>query len=105
MTRRTPLLTVLGALLVVGGAVAAFFALRGGEGEIERAPAFGSAPLAAPPGADWITNGGSLSNERYSPLAQIDVSNVAHLRGVWQVHLGSGGAGKYSGEAQPLVYR
>src|SRR5207237_4260941 len=28
-----------------------------------------------------------------------------HLRGVWQVHLGSGGAGKYSGEAQPLVYR
>src|SRR5690349_4237812 len=36
------------------------------------APAFGSDQLAAQPTSDWITNGGSLANDRYSPLDEID---------------------------------
>ena len=54
---------------------------------------------------NWITNGGSISNQRYSPLTQINSGNVAGLKGLWHVHLGSGIAGKYSGEAQPIVYK
>jgi PQQ-dependent dehydrogenase (methanol/ethanol family) len=69
------------------------------------APAFSSDELAAAPTDGWITNGGSLANQRYSPLDEINTDNVADLRGVWQVNLdGSGTAAKYSGEATPIVY-
>jgi quinohemoprotein ethanol dehydrogenase len=68
-------------------------------------PAFSASELASPPTTNWITNGGSISNQRYSPLAQINASNVARLKGIWHVNLRSGSAGKYSGEAQPLVYK
>ena len=64
-----------------------------------------AAELAAAPTNNWITNGGSLSNQRYSPLDQITSANVSKLGGVWHVHLrGSGLAAKYSAESQPLVY-
>jgi quinohemoprotein ethanol dehydrogenase len=33
------------------------------------------------PGTDWLTNGGDLSNQRYSTLKQINTSNVKQLRG------------------------
>jgi alcohol dehydrogenase (cytochrome c) len=60
--------------------------------------------LRSPVGKDWITNGGNLSNQRYSTLKQIDTSNVTQLKGVWMTRLkGSGSAGKYSFEASPLV--
>jgi quinohemoprotein ethanol dehydrogenase len=68
------------------------------------APAFSSSALASLPRTSWITNGGSLANQRYSPLNQINTGNVTRLKGVWHVHLHSGIAGKYSGEAQPIVY-
>ncbi len=56
------------------------------------------------PTTSWEHNGGSYSNERYSPLKEVDVSNVANLKGVWHTRLkGSGTAAKYSGEAQPIV--
>ena len=55
-------------------------------------------------GSDWSTNGGTMSNQRYSTLDEIDTSNVAQLKGVWRTHLnGSGVAAKYSGESQPIV--
>ena len=55
-------------------------------------------------GSDWSTNGGDMSNQRYSTLDDIDTSNVAQLKGVWRTHLnGSGVAAKYSGESQPIV--
>ena len=58
------------------------------------------------PEQDWITNGGTVFNQRYSPLDQIDTSNVSQLKGVWRTHLnGSAMAAKYSAEAQPLVYK
>ena len=69
------------------------------------APAFSGERLASLPLEDWITNGGNVYNQRYSPLDQIDRSNVSQLRGVWRTHLnGSGLDNKYSGEAQPIVY-
>jgi alcohol dehydrogenase (cytochrome c) len=71
----------------------------------EPAPAFTPAQLRAAPTDGWPTNGGSLYNQRYSPLRRIDRGNVGRLRGVWRTHLErSGLAPKYSGEAQPLVY-
>ena len=75
-------------------------------GEIPKAPNFTAADLSALPTDDWLTAGGSLKNERYSPLDQIDTSNVSQLKGVWMTHLdGSGLAAKYSAESQPIVYK
>jgi quinohemoprotein ethanol dehydrogenase len=88
--------------------VAARAAAPGGEavGNIVPAPAFSAEELAADPRENWLTNGGSLSNARYSPLDEIDTDNVEDLKGVWMTHLnGSGEATKYSAEAQPIVYQ
>src|SRR5262245_9033923 len=75
----------------------------------QRAPAappkFTAKELTAPAPTGWITNGGNIYNQRYSPLARIDRSNVASLKPAWRTHLnGSGTDSKYSGQAQPLVY-
>src|SRR6516165_6120771 len=60
--------------------------------------------LQSPVGKDWATNGGNLTNQRYSTLKQIDTSNVTNLKGAWMIRLkGSGFGGKYSHEATPLV--
>ncbi|HKO37723.1 MAG TPA: PQQ-binding-like beta-propeller repeat protein [Solirubrobacterales bacterium] len=87
--------------------VAVRAAAPGGEavGNIVPAPAFTAEQLAADPKENWLTNGGSLSNARYSPLDEIDTENVEDLKGVWMTHLnGSGEATKYSAEAQPIVW-
>jgi quinohemoprotein ethanol dehydrogenase len=77
-----------------------------GTETIAAAPNFSAADLSALPNADWPTVGGSLMNERYSPLDQIDTSNVSQLKGVWRTHLdGSGVGAKYSAESQPVVYK
>src|SRR6478735_7290632 len=58
----------------------------------------------SPVGKDWVTNGGNMTNQRYSTLKQIDTSNVKQLKGAWMTRLkGSGLGGKYSFEATPLV--
>ena len=73
--------------------------------EPQLAPAFSSEELTEEPTTRWLTNGGTVYNQRYSPLDQIDTSNVADLRGVWMTDLdGSGVAAKYSQEAQPIFY-
>src|SRR6266581_2523485 len=60
--------------------------------------------LRSPIGKDWVTNGGNLTNQRYSTLKQINTSNVKQLKGAWMTRLkGSGFGGKYSAEASPLV--
>ena len=60
--------------------------------------------VRSPPGRDWVTDGGSLMNQRYSTLKQIDTTNVKQLKGAWMTRLkGSGMGGKYSAEATPLV--
>jgi quinohemoprotein ethanol dehydrogenase len=68
------------------------------------APAFSAAQLSAQPTDNWITNGGSVLNQRYSPLKEINTGNVKQLKGVWHVHLNSATGAKYSGESQPVVY-
>ena len=53
--------------------------------------------LRSPIGKDWVTNGGNLTNQRYSTLKQIDTTNVKQLKGAWMTRLkGSGLGGKYS---------
>ncbi len=67
------------------------------------APAFTAQQLVAPPRDGWITNGGNIFNQRYSPLTQINRDNVGRLKPSWRVALnGSGVASKYSGQGQPL---
>jgi alcohol dehydrogenase (cytochrome c) len=67
--------------------------------------AFSSQSLSVLPRGGWPTNGGSLFNQRYSPLESINRGNVARLKGVWRTHLNGSGLGpQYSGEAQPLVH-
>jgi quinohemoprotein ethanol dehydrogenase len=76
------------------------------SGGIEPAPAFTADELTEEPKEAWLTNGGTLSNQRYSPLDEIDTGNVDELKGVWMTDLdGSGVAAKYSAEGQPIVYR
>ncbi|HEX9876807.1 MAG TPA: PQQ-binding-like beta-propeller repeat protein [Gammaproteobacteria bacterium] len=75
------------------------------QAQPEQAPAFSGDRLRALPSADWVTNGGNIYNQRYSPLMQVNRGNVASLRGEWRTRLrGSGLDDKYSGEATPLVY-
>jgi quinohemoprotein ethanol dehydrogenase len=84
--------------------VAAALALAGCGGSTKGVSAFTADELTALPQQDWITNGGTVFNQRYSPLDQINRSNVADLKGVWRIHLNSATAFKYSGETQPLVH-
>src|SRR5918999_1830103 len=80
-------------------------ALRIARQQIEPAPAFSSDDLLEDPRENWITNGGTIFNQRYSPLDEIDTENVEDLKGVWMTDLrGSATAAKYSAEAQPIVY-
>jgi glucose dehydrogenase len=52
---------------------------------------------------DWLTYGGSLYNQRYSTLDQINTTNVKSLKGAWMTRLGSGRGSKYYFEADPIV--
>jgi alcohol dehydrogenase (cytochrome c) len=78
-----------------------------GEAEtagIEMAPAFTAAELEAPTN-EWITNGGSTTNDRFSPLEEINTENVKELKGDWLTHLHTATAAKFSAEGQPLEYK
>ena len=69
------------------------------------AQAFSTDALVQAPTDGWLTNGGNLFNQNYSPLDQINRENVGQLKGVWQTRLRGSGAGpRYSGEAQPIVH-
>jgi len=86
----------LAVLLAVSG-----YAQRPDAGE----RGFSATALAAAPTTSWPTNGGNLSNQRYSPLMAISRANVTQLKGMWRARLrGSGTAPQYSGFAQPLVH-
>ncbi len=84
-------------VLAFGLALLGPAALHAADLEIDRL-------LQSPVGKDWVTNGGNLTNQRYSTLKQIDTTNVKQLKGAWMTRLkGSGFGGKYSFEATPLV--
>ena len=68
-------------------------------------PAFTAADLVAYPTDSWVTNGGNLFNQRYSPLDQINRDSIAGMKADWRVHMnGSGSGPNHSGQAQPLFY-
>ena len=58
---------------------------------IAAAPAFSARDLTPRPTTGWLTNGGDLTNARYSPLKSIDTTNVSRLKGVWMTHLRKSG--------------
>jgi len=92
-------------LLFLIFALTAYSQLTPASDDITPAPAFNKSELVAMPQANWITNGGNLFNQRYSPLTQINRDNVASLKAVWRASLnGSGLNTRDSGQAQPLVY-
>jgi quinohemoprotein ethanol dehydrogenase len=95
------------AAAVIFLAAAAGFAwvlLAGDDGWPERVPALSAGQLTEEPTDVWLTNGGTVFNQRYSPLDEIDTSNVDQLKGAWMTNLESGTAAKYSAEAQPIFY-
>lgn len=75
-----------------------------GQSAIDPAPAFAE-ELADPPADSWPTNGRDLGNARFSPLDQIDRSNVGDLKAEWRINLGSGVGDRYSNEATPVVHQ
>ena len=54
---------------------------------LRSAPAFTAKQLTAWPRDGWITNGGNLFNQRYSPLTQINRDTVERLKPSWRVSL------------------
>src|SRR3984957_11718067 len=52
-------------------------------------------------GEEWLSYGFTPQETRYSPLNQINASNVSRLGLAWSVEVGPGGAGQ---EATPLVH-
>ncbi len=94
-------LLVLSSLIVL----LASYATTAQNAKIISAPAFTDDELKSLPHDDWITNGGNVYNQRYSPLKQINRDNVHELKAVWRARLdGSGMEIQHSGEAQPIVY-
>ena len=90
-----------GLQIVLSGALGVLIA---GAGAVWAADPEIDKLLQSPVGKDWVTNGGNMTNQRYSTLKQIDTSNVKQLKGAWMTRLkGSGLGGKYSFEATPLV--
>jgi alcohol dehydrogenase (cytochrome c) len=71
---------------------------------ITKAPAFDARQLTELPTAAWITNGGTLYNQRYSPLTRLNRDNVAGLKALWRTGMGSGMSPGNSGQAQILEY-
>jgi quinohemoprotein ethanol dehydrogenase len=72
---------------------------------IALAPEFSSDELNEVPGDNWITNGGNLTNDRFSSLDEINTENVAELKGDFVTKIGKGAtAAKFSAEGQALEY-
>src|ERR1700760_3304628 len=67
------------------------------EGGIAVAPEFTSEELYEHAGDNWVTNGGSTTNDRFSTLDEINTENVKELKGDWMTKIGSAAtAGKFS---------
>ncbi|MEN9705331.1 MAG: hypothetical protein RLZZ393_1210, partial [Pseudomonadota bacterium] len=95
----------LAPTLAAALAMPALLLAAGPARDIKPAPAFTAAQLLALPSTGWLTNGGSLYNQRWSPLTQINRSNVKDLKANWRTHLnGSGVGAQFSGQAQPIVH-
>src|SRR5882757_9151059 len=75
------------------------------EGGIAAAPEFTSEELYEHAGDNWVTNGGSTTNDRFSTLDEINTENVKELKGDWMTKIGKNAtAAKFSVEGQALEY-
>jgi alcohol dehydrogenase (cytochrome c) len=75
------------------------------EGGVAAAPVFTSEELYEHAGDNWITNGGSTTNDRFSTLDEINTENVKELKGDWMTKIGQNAtAAKFSAEGQALEY-
>jgi alcohol dehydrogenase (cytochrome c) len=91
--------------LAAVGAVGEGGAVHAQGRTIAPAPAFVAERLDARPTDEWITNGGNLANQRYSPLTLINRSNVGGLKAEWRASLmGSGITPRASNQAEPLYF-
>ncbi len=94
-------------VLVLAWAVVATASLAAEQGPgpaIKPAPAFTARQLLAPPASGWITNGGTLFNQRYSPLTLLNRDNVAGLKALWRTGMVSGVTPGHAGQAQILAF-
>ena len=74
--------------------------------DVSPALSFDRENLMTPPTTAWLTSGGTLFNQRFSPLDEINRETIGSLGAEWKTHLdGSAVAARHSAEAQPLVYR
>jgi len=98
------------AILSIGASVVALSLAAAGAGwsaapgEITPAPAFTGKQLSELPRENWVTNGGNIFNQRYSPLTGINRDNVKNLKALWRTGMGGGTAQGNSGQAQILTY-
>jgi PQQ-dependent dehydrogenase (methanol/ethanol family) len=72
--------------------------------DIVPAPAFTAADLSQPREDGWLTSGGTLSNQRYSPLQQINRDTVAGVKAVWHTKLNSALEFRHNNQAQPIIH-
>jgi glucose dehydrogenase len=77
--------------LVIAAVAAIYVTASGANRTATIAPsgAFSDAQLSSYSSANWLTHYGDLSGSRYSALNQITTSNVASLKEVWHMSLGT----------------
>jgi len=95
---------LVAAALAAGGVALGAASAHAAAAGIVPSPAFTARQLMAPPTANWITNGGDLFNQRYSPLTLLNRSNVGQLKALWRTSMGSGAGPGNSGQTQILEY-
>src|SRR5919109_5382571 len=83
---------ILTGIIAITAAIAAAQQLRRVDDSVLR--------RAGETGDEWLTYGRDQSETRYSPLSDINTSNVARLGVAWSYEVGPGGGGQ---EATPLV--
>jgi quinohemoprotein ethanol dehydrogenase len=72
---------------------------------ITLAPKFTAEELYEHAGANWISNGGGTTNNRFSSLDEINTEDVKELKGDWMTKIGANAtAAKFSAEGQALEY-
>jgi len=83
------LLMQLAAVILITGTVAGWQARRVDQSALKNADR----------GTEWLTYGHTYSEQRYSTLKQIDITNVGRLGLLWSFEVGEGGGNQ---EATPL---
>src|SRR5579872_5324293 len=98
-------------LLVLGTAVSvvlftAVSASGSGARSAAAVPDFTPAQLAAPAGANWISENGNLHGWRYSTRTQVNGTNGGNLKLAWTTHLSNPTSPEKiaQGNANPIVY-